>query len=229
MSAAVLERRHLAASVGVVRAQLEQLARRKRGEADEPEALAAAEALLASAQSELAAPPLDAFATSFGLDAFERALLLLCAGAELDPNWGALCAAAGDASRSYPHFALAFEAFDDPDWSALAPGATLRRWHIVECARQSGFASDRLTLDERVLHHLLRSGSLDARLAGLAQPVPSPEAFADAPGARSGGTFRADMAGRRQARPRDRGRAQRRRAHESRGGVRVSGPRPSIA
>jgi ATPase family associated with various cellular activities (AAA) len=181
MSAAVLERRHLAASVGVVRARLEQLAQRKRGEAEDPQALATAEALLATVRSELAAPLLDAFAASFGLDGFERAVLLLCAGAELDPNWGALCAAAGDASRPYPHFALAFEAFDDPDWSALAPGATLRRWHIVECAGQSGFASDRLTLDERVLHHLLRSGSLDARLAGMVQPVPSPEAFADAP------------------------------------------------
>ena len=181
MSAAVLARRHLAASAGIVRARLERLARRKRGEAEDPGAVMAAEALLASVRSEIPAPPLDAFAASFGLDAFERALILLCAGAELDPNWGALCAAAGDASRPYPHFALAAEAFDDPGWSALAPGGTLRRWQIVECTRQSGFASDRLTLDERVLHHLLGSGSLDARLAGTVQPVPSPDSIADAP------------------------------------------------
>lgn len=182
MSAAALERRHLAASVGVVRAVLERLARRKRGEAEDLDAVAAAEALLASAEAEFQAPPpLDAFASSFGLSAFERALLLLCAGAELDPNWGALCAAAGDASRPYAHFALAFEAFADPDWSALAPDGTLKRWHIVESAKQAGLACDRLTLDERVLHHLMRNGGLDARLAGAVQPVPAPAAAADAP------------------------------------------------
>jgi hypothetical protein len=174
-------RRHLAAAVAVVRARLERLAARRSGAADDDTGLAAAEAACTEAAAACAGTPrLDAFVRLFRLRPFEHDLLLLCAGAELDPGWGALCAAAaGEPRRPYPCFALACEALADADWSALAPSGALRRWHLVERAGSGGLAADRLALDERVLSHLLGLGGLDRSLIGVVQRVPVPDGPAE--------------------------------------------------
>lgn len=52
-------------------------------------------------------PALEILSAAFSLSAFERALLLLCAGIELDSRFGQVCAAAhGSAVRTYPTFSL---------------------------------------------------------------------------------------------------------------------------
>src|SRR5687767_7431164 len=73
-------------------------------------------------------PALDTLVATFRLSPFERAILLLCAGIELDAGMAAVCAAAqGDSTRSYPTFGLALAALPEPHWSALSPEAPLRR------------------------------------------------------------------------------------------------------
>src|SRR4051794_2984025 len=66
---------------------------------------------------------LDVVTRVFGLTSFERKILLLCAGVELDSKFSAACAEAqGDAAVPYPTFSLALGAFPDAHWSAIAPG-----------------------------------------------------------------------------------------------------------
>src|SRR6266568_2562414 len=57
----------------------------------------------------LPAPPaLETLSKTFGLSPFERAILLLCAGMELDASFASLCATAhGDPGHTYPTFSLA--------------------------------------------------------------------------------------------------------------------------
>src|SRR5262245_59203197 len=58
-------------------------------------------------------PPaaLETLCAIFGLSPFERNLLLLCAGIELDSAFAPLCAAAqGDPNRAFPTFSLALAA-----------------------------------------------------------------------------------------------------------------------
>lgn len=120
--------------------------------------------------------PLDALVTCFGLTPFERDLVLLAAADELDPTTAARCAAAcGDPRRAYPTFSLALAALADPHWSALTPVAPLRRWRIVELDDESRLTTSRLRLDERILHFLLGSPYLDARLHGRLRRTPAPE------------------------------------------------------
>jgi ATPase family associated with various cellular activities (AAA) len=122
-----------------------------------------------------AAPALDALALAFGLSPFERAVLLLCAGIELDAGVAAACAAAhGDQDRSHATFSLAMAALPDPHWSALSPDGPLRRWRMVEVVAQPGtpLTASPLRIDERVLHYLVGVHHLDERLAGLVEPVP---------------------------------------------------------
>ena len=122
--------------------------------------------------------PLDALLTCFSLTPFERDLLLLTAAHELEPTTAARCAAAaGDPERAYPTFSLALAALAQPHWSALTPVAPLRRWRIVELDDESRLTTSRLRLDERILHFLLGSPYLDARLHGQLRRTPVPDAL----------------------------------------------------
>jgi hypothetical protein len=86
--------------------------------------------------AEMSRPPaFETLAKMFGLSPFERAVVLLCAGAELDSSFAAACAAAhGNAQQTYPTFGLALATLADAHWSALAPDAPLRYWRLVEFA-----------------------------------------------------------------------------------------------
>ena len=127
---------------------------------------------LAEMAATMPAPPaLDVLSGLFGLSAFERSTLLLCAGVELDAALAGVCAEAqGDASRAYVTFGLALAALDNGHWSALSPASPLRRWRLAELGGESPTRSP-LRIDERILHYLAGLQYLDGRLEGLLAPV----------------------------------------------------------
>jgi len=121
----------------------------------------------------LSVPPaaLETLAAMFGLSRFERELLVLCAGVELDSSVAGLCGAAqGDERRAYPTFSLALAALAEPHWSALTPAGPLRRWRLVEVTPGGSLTTSPLRIDERVLHYLAGVSFRDERLAGLVEP-----------------------------------------------------------
>src|SRR5207302_1606437 len=118
---------------------------------------------------------LETLCAAFRLSPFERDVLLLCAGMELDSGFSAQCAAAqGDSRRTYPTFSLALAALPAAHWSALSPSASLRRWRLIELAGNEGLVSAPLHIDERVLHFLTGINCLDDRLQGLIEPISAP-------------------------------------------------------
>ena len=121
---------------------------------------------------------LDALCEAFGLSAFERSVLVLCAGMELESAFAVRCAAAhGDARRAYPTFGLALAALPEPHWSALTPVAPLRRWKLIDIAAGESLTQGALRIDERVLHYLAGVPYLDQRLHGVIEPVAAPDAL----------------------------------------------------
>jgi SpoVK/Ycf46/Vps4 family AAA+-type ATPase len=122
-------------------------------------------------------PALEVLSSSFGLSPFERDVVLLAAGVELDASFAAACAAAhGDPRLAYPTFGLALAALPDAHWSALTPRSPIRRWRMVDPAGD-GLTTSPLRIDERVLHYLAGAPSLDDRLRGLVEPLPAPESL----------------------------------------------------
>lgn len=108
---------------------------------------------------------LDRLVDLFNLSPFERDVLVLCAGVELDAEFARACRSASpDAS---PSFSLALAAFAGAHWSALAPTAPLRYWNLVEIGPGESLVAGRLRIDERVLHYLAGVACLDARLKGI--------------------------------------------------------------
>ncbi len=171
--------RLLTAALDVVKARLALHAARAAGRSPDqaaPEQTTLAQAQDRLAQAEAAMPSPSALArlrTLFGLSPFEEALLLLCAGMELDAAFPGLCARAQeDPQRAYPTFGLALAALPQAHWSALSPGGPLRYWRLLEVSPGPGLVTGPLRLDERVLHFLAGVHHLDEHLVGFVQPLP---------------------------------------------------------
>ncbi|PTR34027.1 ATPase family protein associated with various cellular activities (AAA) [Luteibacter sp. OK325] len=138
--------------------------------------------------AEASVPALVLLAQRLGLTDFERELLLLCVGMELDTRMPALCAQAQhDASKPWPTFALAFVVLDQPAWDALSPERPLRYWRLLEI-HQPGpqpLIAAALSADERIVNFVKGMNYLDDRLAPLLVPLspatlpPSQQAVAD--------------------------------------------------
>lgn len=143
---------------------------------------ATAQARIDAARSALPAPAtIDTLAQLFGLSAFERDVLLLAAGVEMDARLAALCAdATAQPQRPWATFGLALAALPAPHWSALAPVEALRRWRLVDLDERDGLTRSRLSVDERVLHFIGGLNYLDHRLRPLIAPVPRAGLMADA-------------------------------------------------
>src|SRR5262249_52299966 len=131
---------------------------------------------VAEARSALSSSPaLDSLCELFGLSPFERDLLLLCAGVELDSGLASLCSTAhGDSRRAFPTFSLALAALSEPHWSALMPTAALGRGRLSEVGDGDPLTGSPLRIDERVLHHLTGLSSRAPRLHGLMERLPPP-------------------------------------------------------
>jgi hypothetical protein len=118
-------------------------------------------------------PALVILAGSFGLSSFERDTLLVCAAAELDPSFGALCAAVpGNGGRGYPTFALALQVLADPAWDALSPQRPLRYSRLLE-VNQPGITpltAAGLRADERIVNYIKGLNVVDERLDALLTP-----------------------------------------------------------
>jgi ATPase family protein associated with various cellular activities (AAA)/winged helix domain-containing protein len=174
--------RYLAASLRWLRLRLEEHARRAADGDGRPdvspspgEDLALAAAEMEEAEAAMDPPPaLAVLSAALGLSSFERQVLLLCAGQELDGRVGALCAAAHDRpDRAFPSFSLAFAVLDSPAWDVLSPDRPLRQWRLVEIAPAGAepLTTSPLRVDERVVHFLTGVRTLDERLAPLVTAV----------------------------------------------------------
>jgi hypothetical protein len=118
-------------------------------------------------------PALRVLCETFGLGPFERDVLLLCAGMELDARFPAACARAqGDTQRPFPTFSLALAALPGAHWDALASQGALRRWDLVTVGPGSPLTQAPLRVEERVWQFLLGMDTVDERIARLLLPLP---------------------------------------------------------
>jgi hypothetical protein len=122
-------------------------------------------------------PAIDRLAEIFGLTAFERDLLLLCAGVEMDSALAAQCAEAhGGQQRCALTFGLALASLAEPHWSALTPAGPLRRFRLIHLDASHGLTAAPIRIDERVLHFLAGINQLDSRLASILTLAKMPDA-----------------------------------------------------
>ena len=138
------------------------------------EAVPDGELALKTAAAALPAPSvLEQLCTTFGLSPFERDLLLLCVGMELDPSLVSLCAEAqGNAQLAYPTFSLALAALPSPHLNAFKPLSPLRHWQLIEVGMGMALTQSPLRIDECILYYLAGEEYEDPRLNRLIKPLP---------------------------------------------------------
>ncbi|HWY03792.1 MAG TPA: AAA family ATPase [Candidatus Acidoferrum sp.] len=132
---------------------------------------------VADSRSRMQPPPaIDLLSDLFALTAFERQLLLLCAGVEMDSRLAERCAEVqGHPQKTYVTFGLALGCLADSNWSALTPSRPLRRFRMLEVLPGNNLTTAPLRIDERILHYLAGINVLDPRLESLLRIAPFPE------------------------------------------------------
>ena len=110
-------------------------------------------------------PAIETLCAIFELSRFERDLLLLCAGVEMESDLGEICGRlAGRPQHRCPTFGLGMSLLPEPHWNALAPWAPLRRSRLIDVEPGFGLAAAPLRIDERILHYLAGTNQMDPRL-----------------------------------------------------------------
>ncbi|MEO8455607.1 MAG: hypothetical protein ABI454_10635, partial [Sphingomicrobium sp.] len=112
-------------------------------------------------------PALVHCANVFGLSPFERHLLLLVAGLQLDHGLRQAVAARCPDGSARASFGLALEALPQPHWDALSPDSPLRHWRMVEPEPGPVLSRAPLQIDERVLHFLAGVPANDPQLTSV--------------------------------------------------------------
>ena len=108
---------------------------------------------------------IDRITELLGLSPFEREILLLCAGIEMDSELASLCTGSpGGTQRPYATFGLALGALTEPHWSALTPARPLRRFRLVTLEPGQGLTSAPIRIDEPILHYLAGVNFIDPQL-----------------------------------------------------------------
>jgi len=169
--------RYLMARLAVVREALRRHVARTQDAPAPPQPELDVEKNLREATEAMPAPAaLDTLCAAFGLSPFERDVLLLCAGMELDSSFPSLCATAqGQQQRAAPTFSLALAALPEAHWSALTPVAPLRHWRLIEVGVGEALTASPLRIDERAMHYLTGLSYLDERLQGLLELQSPPQ------------------------------------------------------
>jgi hypothetical protein len=161
----------------LLNAELLRLRHRLEGtlesDADHAQALDAA---VDEARAAMPAPAaLEVVTHSFALSPFEREVLLLCCGVELDARVGDACARVnGNPAHRNATFSMALALLSDAHWSAVTPDRPLRRWKLVEVEQAFRLVDSPLRVDERILHFVAGIDQVDARLRALLSPLPAP-------------------------------------------------------
>jgi ATPase family associated with various cellular activities (AAA) len=146
------DQRYLSAELALLRA----LVRQALGEADESDGVEAGRRAVDEARAAMAVPPaIDRVVDAFGLTRFERRLLVLAVGVEIDVELAAVSGAArwrpGEAPAT---FALAQALWPEMPWEVVSPSGSLRRWHLIEMDPGAVVALSPLRVPERVLQYL---------------------------------------------------------------------------
>ena len=169
---------YLSLSLQLVYQHLENYASTNVKNAEKVESSSVLQELSALRSSMQYPPALETMIQVLGLSGFEKNILLLCTGVELDARFSVLLYKIN--GNSQPSFALALSVFNESHWSAISPGGTLRYWNIIEIGKGSIKTQAPINLDEHILYFLTGVGTVNEKLLSFADPVhiteqPSPQ------------------------------------------------------
>ena len=168
--------RYLAAAFSALRVHLETTLRSNADTSAPKPSTPAEDPLLDPDAWTFSQPPaLEQLCSAFELSTFERGILLLAAGAEMDSQLAGLYASLDANRRSLPTLHLALTVLPEAHWSALSPSRALRHWQLIDLLPADTLITSAFRPNERILHYLAGVSGIDERLQHLVHPLPQPE------------------------------------------------------
>ncbi len=169
---------YLIAEINVVKAELIHYQARITNEERMEEKVSSvehAEELLRKIETALDfTPRLKNIVDLFQLSSFEKKLLLLSVGIELDAGLGKLISQLhGDNGSQMPTFSLSLSLFSDAHWSALTPESALRYWQLITVNKAAVLTRSSFAVDELILHYLTGIDQMDSRLHPYINGIPT--------------------------------------------------------
>ena len=168
--------RHLAAAISAIRSHVEaKLLGRNRSEGESSGTPAENDVIDPGEWTFSQPPALEQLCTTFELSTFERSMLLLAAGAEMDSRLAELYTAFDVTHHGLPTLKLALTTLPEAHWSVLSPAHALRHWQLIDLLPSETLIGSPFRLNERILHFLAGVGGLDERLHSVLRPVATPD------------------------------------------------------
>ncbi|MEQ9372545.1 MAG: AAA family ATPase [Coleofasciculus chthonoplastes F3-SA18-01] len=116
---------------------------------------------------------LDTLCSILKLSSFERYILLLCVGMELDRKFKVLCSKFhGHQEQNYPTLHLAFATFNEAHLSAFSSESPLQYWQLIEFTYGQTLSHSPLRINRRIFCYLLGEPCQDDDLIGILKSVP---------------------------------------------------------
>ncbi len=170
-----LNQKYLTTAINCVKARLlmyQNTLSGNSGTEDFNQQLESAEKELRILENDMSAKPaLQQLSDLFTLGSFEKKMLLLCAGVELDAQLANLVQVLQGGSFKLPTFSLALSAFEDAHWSAFSPEAPLRYWRLIDLSGHELLTHSPCAVDEQILHYLTGIRYMTPRLKQVLTPV----------------------------------------------------------
>ncbi len=165
---------YLVGILNVIKTQLEWYKKSISGQQEKqepPEYFLRIEELREEIGDMVAPPAIDQLVNVLGLSAFERDIVLLCAGVELDSSFADLVQSIQGDSSMLPSFSLALAGIPESHWGAIAPGGPLRYWRLIEINKTQLMTRSPLRIDEHILHYLAGISELHEKLKEVVNRV----------------------------------------------------------
>jgi AAA+ superfamily predicted ATPase len=120
-------------------------------------------------------PALETLSRSFDLTDFEKKMLIMCTGAEIDSEFSLILSKLyKNPNVKFPTFDIALRAFPEANWKAILPDSSLRRFQLISLQNNDDvpLITTPIRIQERILHYLLGfKSTLDGKLDYLVRPV----------------------------------------------------------
>lgn len=120
-------------------------------------------------------PALETLSRSFDLTDFEKMILIMCTGAEIDSEFSMIFSKLyKNPNAKFPTFDIALRAFPEANWKAILPDSSLRRFQLVSLQNYDDvpLITTPIRIQERILHYLLGFKlTLDSSMGYLVHPV----------------------------------------------------------
>ncbi|MEM9538867.1 MAG: ATP-binding protein [Cyanobacteria bacterium P01_E01_bin.42] len=108
---------------------------------------------------------------TFNLSSFERDVLLMAAGLEIDPSFNLYFAKAqGKPTLNYPTLSLAIAALPTAQWQVVSRQSALHYWRLIQCKESNALTHAPFKIDRHILSYLLGQPSLDEILENFIVP-----------------------------------------------------------